>query len=148
MSSVRFPKVLGIVILLLEMFVVQSVPKAWYRNVGKLLSIDSKAHDVKSATKQPRRILDMTALQQREKKGRLDRNSLVTSEEKKVYAQSTNFPHGWWYGAATASNSCEVDDDLGENQIVSIEGYALNVCIFEGEEYKKYQCDGGIFLKI
>jgi hypothetical protein len=57
--------------------------------------------------------------------------------------ESNYFTTGWWYGEVTASKTCDIDDDGGDNQVVSFEGYALNTCIFQGGEYLKYQCDGG-----
>lgn len=54
------------------------------------------------------------------------------------------YSSGWWLGEVTQAGTCEQDDYLGENQVVNFEGYALNVCILQGGNRMKYQCDGGI----
>lgn len=55
------------------------------------------------------------------------------------------YPSGWWMGEVTQSGGCDHDDLLGDNQVVNFEGYALNVCLFQGGNRMMYQCDGGTY---
>jgi hypothetical protein len=53
------------------------------------------------------------------------------------------YSSGWYYGEVTSAQECDTDDWGGENDPVTIEGYALNVCILQGGFHIRYQCDGG-----